>query len=145
MPRRLSIEDAKKELVNEFSIFQTEDDKLNYLIDLGKGNNAAIDESCKNDTSMIHGCVSHVWLKGAKKDGKIVYTAFSHDQVIKGVLGLLVGVCSHHDAEEIIDAELNCIELIGLNDRLGAQTCNSVNSIVDQIKLEALTLAAQDD
>jgi len=136
-----SIQDVQGELVKEFSIFDTVDDKLSYLNGFGRGQSGIIDESCIKEGNTIHGCVTRAWLKTEIKDGQVNYKAYSHDQTIKGILALLVGVMSHHEAEEIIDAELTCIEDIGLSERLGRQTCNSINAIVEQMKLEALELS----
>ena len=68
------IEDIEAEIKEEFSLFDSWDDKYEYIIDLGK-KLPPLDEKYKIDENRVRGCQSTVWLVADYKDGKIFYKA----------------------------------------------------------------------
>jgi cysteine desulfuration protein SufE len=56
-----AIPEIEKEIVEEFSLFDSWDDKYEYIIDLGK-KLAPLDQQYKKDENKVKGCQSTVWL-----------------------------------------------------------------------------------
>ena len=65
-----TIKEAEDEIVDEFSLFDSWDDKYEYIIDLGK-KLPPLNNEYKKDENKVRGCQSTVWLVANEKDGKI--------------------------------------------------------------------------
>jgi cysteine desulfuration protein SufE len=134
-----SISKIEKEIIEEFELFDNWIDKYDYLIDLGKSL-PKIDESEKTLENIISGCQSQVWLNAKKKDNNIVFTADSDAIMTKGIIAILIRVLSHQKPNDIINAKLDFIKTIGLNEQLSQTRANGLTSMIKKIKIYALAL-----
>jgi len=137
----MSIKEVEQQIVEEFSIFTDWLDKYEYLIELGRSL-PIIKESGKEDRNLIKGCQSRVWLAADYSNGKIWFTADSDAIITKGIISLLVRVFSGRTPQEIIDADLNFIKQIGLEENLSPTRANGLLSMIKQIKFYAVAFAA---
>ncbi len=133
----LSIEEVENQIVSEFEIFEDWLDRYNYLIEMGKSL-PVIDTKNKTDNNLIHGCQSRVWLHAEHKDGKIHFTADSDAVITRGIISLLIRVFDGRLADEIISANLDFLNTIGLTQHLSPSRSNGLASMIRQIKLYAL-------
>ena len=134
-----SISKIEQEIIEEFELFDNWIDKYDYLIDLGKSL-PKIDESEKTLENIITGCQSQVWLNAKKKDNNIVFTADSDAIMTKGIIAILIRVLSHQKPNDIINAKLDFITTIGLNEQLSQTRANGLTSMIKKIKIYALAL-----
>jgi|TARA_B110001450_G_scaffold120624_1_gene113705 cysteine desulfuration protein SufE len=134
-----SISKIEQEIIEEFKLFDNWIDKYDYLIDLGKSL-PKIDESEKTLENIITGCQSQVWLNAKKKDNNIVFTADSDAIMTKGIIAILIRVLSHQKPNDIINAKLDFIKKIGLNEQLSQTRANGLTSMIKKIKIYALAL-----
>lgn len=111
-------------------------DKYAYLIELGK-ELPKIDEKYKTQQFLISGCQSRVWLHAELLDGNIVFTADSDAVITKGIVSLLVRVLSGHTPDEIVSANFEFLNEIGLQEHLSPTRANGLQSMVKQIQLYA--------
>ena len=132
-----TIGETEAEIVEEFSLFDSWDDKYEYIIDLGK-KLEPLDPKFKKDENKVKGCQSTVWLVAEEKEGKIFFMAESDAIFVKGLISLLIRVLSGHSAEEIINAPLNFIKQIGMTTHLAQTRSNGLLSMVKQMKHYAL-------
>ena len=137
----MSIKETEQQIVDEFSLFTDWLDKYEYLIDLGRSL-PIIKESGRDEKNLIKGCQSRVWLAADYSDGKIWFTADSDAIITKGIISLLVRVFSGRTPQEIIDADLNFIKEIGLEENLSPTRANGLISMIKQIKFYAVAFAA---
>lgn len=123
----MTINEAQDEVIAEFEDFTDWMDKYQMLIDLGNDLDE-LDPKYKNDSNLIDGCQSRVWLQCDYVDGKLVFTADSDALITKGIIALLIQVLSNHTPQEILDADLYFIDKIGLrqhlSDTLQRPTCH---------------------
>ena len=138
-----TIENTEQQLVEEFADLEDLFDKFGYLIDLGKNLNP-LDDSFKIDRRMIKGCQAHVWLYSELVDGKIIFQADANADYAKGLVAMLIYVLSGHTPDEIINAPLNFIERIGFKSMLSMKRAGGLESIIKQMKLDALVYKARD-
>lgn len=134
-----SISKIEQEIIEEFKLFDNWIDKYDYLIDLGKSL-PKIDESEKTLENIITGCQSQVWLNAKKNDNSIVFTADSDAIMTKGIIAILIRVLSHQKPNDIINAKLDFIKTIGLNEQLSQTRANGLTSMIKKIKIYALAL-----
>ena len=137
MSDQKSIADVEREIVEEFSLFDSWDDKYEYIIDLGK-RLAPLDVQYKKDVNKVRGCQSTVWLVADFIDGKVVYKAESDAVIVKGLISMLIRVLSGHKPDEIINAKLDFIREIGMTTHLAQTRSNGLLAMVKQMKNFAL-------
>lgn len=137
----MTIKEEEHRIVEEFSIFTDWMDKYEYLIEMGKSL-PIINEGGRQESNLIKGCQSRVWLNANYKDGKIYFTADSDAIITKGIISLLIRIFSGRTPKEIIEADLSFIKEIGLQDNLSPTRANGLASMIKQIKLYALAFAA---
>ncbi len=137
----MTIKEIQDEIVDEFSMFEDWMQRYEYIIELGK-TLPIIDEQYKVDENIIRGCQSKVWVHGEEQDGKIVFTADSDAIITKGIISLLIRVFSGRTPMEIIDADLNFIKEIGLEQNLSPTRANGLLAMIKKIKFYAMAFAA---
>ena len=137
----ITIRQAEQEIIEEFSIFTDWLDKYEYLIELGKSL-PIINDNGRQESNLIKGCQSRVWLAADYREGRIYFTADSDAIITKGIISLLVRVFSGRTPKEIIDADLSFIKEIGLQDNLSPSRANGLVSMIRQIKFYAVAFAA---
>ena len=138
----MTINEAQKEVVEEFEDFTDWMDKYQMLIDLGNELDV-LNDKYKNDSNLIDGCQSRVWLQCDLVDGKLQFTADSDALIVKGIIALLIQVLSGHTPTEILDADLYFIDKIGLKDHLSPTRSNGLLAMVKQIKAYALAYSVK--
>ncbi len=137
----MTIKEIEQEIIGEFEIFGEDwEGKYEHLIDLGKSL-PKIKEEYKTEDRIIKGCQSKVWLHTELKDGKIIYTADSDAIITKGMVALMIRVLSNQKSEDIIKADLEFINKIGLKEHLSPTRANGLVSMIKQMKLDALALS----
>ena len=135
----MKIEEAEKEIVEEFSMFDDWMGKYEHIIELGKSL-PMIEEKYKTDDRLIKGCQSKVWLRSEVKDGRIFFTADSDAIITKGLVAMVIRVLSGHSPEEIVNAKMNFVNQIGLTQHLSPTRANGLVNMIKQMKLDALAL-----
>jgi len=132
-----TIEEIEQEIVEEFSLFDSWDDKYEYIIDLGK-KLAPLDNKYKMDENRVRGCQSTVYLVSDYKDGKVYYKAESDAVIVKGLISMLIRVLSGQKPDNIVNAPLNFIKEIGMMTHLAQTRSNGLLAMVKQMKNFAL-------
>jgi cysteine desulfuration protein SufE len=138
----MNIKEIQEEIIDEFSLFDDWMQRYEYLIDLGK-NLPLIHDEFKTDDNIIKGCQSKVWLKGEQKENKIFFTADSDAILTKGIIALLIRVFSNQTSSDILNAEMDFIDKIGLKEHLSPTRANGLVSMVKNIKMYALAFDAK--
>ena len=130
-------------VVNNIKEFNFENLIIKYLpkVDVKIGKSLPkIDESEKTIENIITGCQSQVWLNAKKVDNTIIFTADSDAIMTKGIIAILIRVLSHQKPNDIINAKLDFIKTIGLNEQLSQTRANGLTSMIKKIKIYALAL-----
>jgi cysteine desulfuration protein SufE len=138
----MTIKEIQEEIIDEFSMFDDWMQRYEYIIDLGKKLPLIQDES-KTDDNLIKGCQSKVWLKGEQDDNKIVFTADSDAILTKGIIAILIRTFSNQKATDILNADMDFIDEIGLKEHLSPTRANGLVSMIKNIKMYALAFDAK--
>ena len=137
-----SIKDIQQDIIDEFDMFDEWMEKYEHIIDLGKSL-PLIEEAHKTEDNLIKGCQSRVWLHANKQEDKVVYTADSDAIMTKGIIALLVRTFSGQKAQDIVEADTDFINQVGLKEQLSPTRANGLVSMVKQMKLYALAFQSQ--
>jgi len=135
----MSLGEKENEIIEDFAIYDDWMEKYEYIIELGK-DLPQIKEEYKVQDNIIVGCQSQVWLHAEKVDGLIQYTADADAIIAKGIISLLIQALSNETAETIIDAKLDFIKEIGLQEHLSTTRSNGLVAMVKKMKIYALAL-----
>ena len=139
-----TLEEAKKAVIEDFSMYDEWLDKYEYLIELGK-NLEPYPEENKTDDKLIKGCQSRVWLDSKLEDGKIFFKADSDAIITKGIISLLISVYSGRTPEEIAGDDFGFIGEIGLKENLSPTRANGLVSMIEKIKELATENISKED
>jgi cysteine desulfuration protein SufE len=138
-----TIKEREEEITDEFSLFDSWEEKYEYIIDLGK-KLEPLEEKYKIGENIIKGCQSTVWLTSEFKDGKVFFKADSDAVIVKGLVSMLIKVLSGHEPDKILEAKLDFIGEIGMMTHLAQTRSNGLLSMVKQIKNYALAYKSAD-
>lgn len=142
MIKDMNIKEREESIVEDFSLFEDWMMKYEYIIELGK-NLPMIDEKFKNESYEVKGCQSKVWLNAEMKDGLLYFKADSDAVITKGIISLLIKVLSGNKPEDIVNADMNFINEIGLKEHLSPNRANGLTAMINYMKKFALTYSGQ--
>lgn len=142
MSDQKTIARIEDEIVEEFALFDSWDDKYEYIIDLGK-KLPPLEDQYKLDENRVRGCQSTVWLVADYKNGRVYFKAESDSVIVKGLISMLIRVLSGQTPDDIINAKLEFIQKIGMTTHLAQTRSNGLLSMVKQMKNFALAFKAK--
>lgn len=138
----MQIQKIQDEIVDEFAMFEDWMQRYEYMIDLGKAL-PLIDAQYKTDDNIIKGCQSKVWVHAELEDNKLVFTADSDAIITKGIIAILIRAFSNQKPADIIEANTDFIDEIGLKEHLSLTRANGLVSMIKQLKLYAVAYQTQ--
>jgi cysteine desulfuration protein SufE len=134
-----NIKEIKQELIDDFAMFETWEEKYEYLIDLGK-KLSPLNDAFKKEEYKIKGCQSSVWIHSFEKDGLIFFEGDSDAVIVKGLVSMMIMVFSGQKPGTIVGSDLEFLNTIGLSSHLAQTRSNGLRSMIKQMKLEASVL-----
>lgn len=136
------IQDIQNEIVDEFSMFEDWMQRYEYMIELGKSL-PMIEEQYKTNDNIIKGCQSKVWVHAELQEDKLVFTADSDAIITKGIIAILIRVFSNQKPKDIMGADTQFIDEIGLKEHLSPTRANGLVSMIKQLKMYAIAYQTQ--
>lgn len=138
-----TIQESQEAIIEEFEMLEGDREAMIfYIMELGQ-NLPDFPESARSDENLISGCQSKVWLTTNFENDKVVFLADSNTDVTKGLISLLIRVLSNRTPDEILNADLNFVEKIGMSQVIGSQRSNGFTAMVKQMKMYALGYKAK--
>ena len=135
----MQLSDRQQEIIDEFEFYDSWMDKYQYLIDLGK-DLEPLEEAEKNETNLVRGCQSQVWMIVSGHSDNVEVRANSDAAIVSGLLALVVRLYSNASAEEIVKTEPEFVEAIGLSQHLSPTRANGLASMLQRLKADAANL-----
>ena len=136
----MTIENAQKDIIDNFLFFDDWTQKYEYIIELSK-DLEFMSENLKSEDNLIKGCQSKVWLHAEMVNGKINFLADSEAIITKGIISILLNVFNNRKPQEILDSDMGFIEKIGLKEHRSPNRANGLSSMYKQIKFYALAFS----
>ena len=139
MIKNQTINQAQDQIIEDFSFFDEWMDRYEHIIELGK-NLPAMPEEHKIEENLVKGCQAQVWLHAETStdpETKKTIINFQGDSdaiITKGLVALVLSIFSGHTEEEIANADLYCIDKIGLNEHLSPTRANGLSAMIQKIK-----------
>jgi cysteine desulfuration protein SufE len=135
------------EIIDNFALLDEWDDRYRYVIELGRML-APLDESARTDVNKVQGCTSQVWLDTTvhpdSGDGPVLEFAGDSDaHIVRGLIAILFAVYSGRPARDILSTDaVELFNRLGLREHLTPQRSNGFRSMVERIRTDAQTAAA---
>ena len=139
----MTTQEIEDQIVEEFALFDDWMDKYNHIIENGKSLNL-IDPKYKDNSHLISGCQSKVWLHAGYRDGKIFFEGDSDAVITRGMVNLLIRVLNNQTPDAILEARLDFVDKIGLKEHLSPTRSNGLMSMIKQIRLYAMAYKAKE-
>ncbi len=133
----MTIKEIQEEIIDEFWMFDDWMERYEYIIELGK-TLPLITDTHKLEENLIKGCQSKVWIHADYEGGKLLFTADSDAILTKGIVALVLRVFTNQEPKDILSADTEFINEIGLKEHLSPTRANGLVSMIKQIKLYAL-------
>ena len=133
----MTIKEIQEEIIDEFSMFDDWMERYEYIIELGK-TLPLISDTHKLEENLIKGCQSKVWIHADNEGDKLLFTADSDAILTKGIVALMLRVYTNQEPKDILSADTEFINEIGLKEHLSPTRANGLVSMIKKIKLYAL-------
>ena len=137
-----TIKAVQNDIIEEFSMFDDWMQRYEYMIELGKSL-PLIASEFKSDDYIINGCQSKVWVHADLQGTKLIFTADSDAIITKGIIAILIRAYSNQHPDEILNANNDFIDKIGLKEHLSPTRANGLVSMIKQMKMYALAFKTQ--
>lgn len=138
----LDIEQRQDRIIREFKVFDDWMDKYKHIIQLGTQLNPLSPED-KNDSNLVKGCQSQVWLVASYNNGQVKFEADSDAAITKGLIALVVRLYSKQSPEQILKTQPRFIHEIGMTEHLSPTRANGLASMIKQMKIYAMAFASK--
>ncbi len=134
-----------QDIAENLSFLDDWEDRYRYLIELGQAL-PRLDETERNATNKVNGCMSQVWLVAEPRDVNgtpgLRFRGESDAMIVQGLVAVLLALYSDRPAKDI--AETDAIALfdeLGLREHLTTQRSNGLVAMVNRIRNEARAAA----
>ena len=116
----------------DFDLFPTANEKLEYIFDLGK-KHTTLPEEEKTDDTYVHGCASDAWLVGECKEGKLLLRGEGTSEMAKGMLTLLLDIFANRPVDEILTFDPARLQDLGIIELLSPVRQQSLEAFLKMV------------
>jgi len=128
----MSIQEVLQNYKEDFDLFESSNEKLEYIFDLGK-KHTTLPENEKNDETFIQGCASPAWLTYECKDGKLILRGEGTSEMAKGMLTLLLDIFSDKKVDEILEFDPKELQQLGIVELLSPVRQQSLEAFLEKV------------
>ena len=133
-----SLDQVLAELIDDFDLLEDWEQRIEYVIDLGKGL-APLADADRTESNKVPGCAAQVWLAVSRAGDRLWFDADSDSALSKGNIALLLRLYSGRTPAEILAFDARAaLDRLGLPSALTRQRANGLNSMVGRIREAAL-------
>ena len=132
----MSVMDKVNYYKEDLDMFETPNEKFEYIFDLGKKHTTLPQEE-KNDATFIEGCASPAWLSAECKDGKLILRGEGSSEMAKGMLSLLLDIFSGQDVQDILAFDPKELAKLGIVEHLSPVRQQSLEAFLNKVYMYA--------
>ena len=132
-----TLDEAKRNIVDEFTFLGDWIQRYEHIIDLGRKLGDLPDEMRRN-SHLVPGCQSRVWIYASRDQGELIhFRADSDAMIVRGLIALLLRLYSGRHAEEILATSLEFFNILELGSHLSGSRANGLHAMVKRIQAYA--------
>ena len=134
MSENETLDEAKQNIVDEFTFLGDWMQRYEHIIDIGRKLDDLPDEM-QLDSHLVPGCQSRVWFYASRDDdGLIRFRADSDALIVRGLIALLLRLYSGRRADEILAMSPEFFDILELGSHLSGSRANGLNAMVKRIQ-----------
>lgn len=131
-----SVSEIETQIIDDFSLLETWEEKYDYLIELGQ-DLPPMNPELKTEENRVKGCQSSVWFAITCQDGHLYFEADSDSLIVKGLVAILHQLLNGQPAEAFLDVNLSLFETLGFWRHLSSQRSNGLTAMIAHLKAAA--------
>ncbi len=128
----MTMDETVEKYKEDFDLFPTANDKIEYIFDLGKKHTTLCDAE-KNDETFVEGCASAAWLMGECKDGILILRGEGTSEMAKGMLTLLLDIFGNRTPDEILNFNPTKLQKMGVVELLSPVRQQSLEAFLNKV------------
>ncbi|MGS2743640.1 SufE family protein [Halomonas sp. LS-001] len=128
----MSTEQAQRDLIEEFEIFDNWMDRYQYIIDLGK-QLPDFPDDWKTNENKIQGCQSNVWMCHEQEGDKLQFKATSDAAIVSGLIAVLLRIYNERTPADIQSTPPHFLADLGLDKHLSPTRSNGLHAMLERI------------
>ncbi|MEA3455497.1 MAG: SufE family protein [Campylobacterota bacterium] len=128
----MTMEETVERYKEDFDLFPTANDKIEYIFDLGK-KHTTLPEEEKSDDTFVEGCASAAWLMGECRDGLLVLRGEGTSEMAKGMLTLLLDIFGGRTPDEILNFNPEKLQDMGVVELLSPVRQQSLEAFLNKV------------
>ncbi len=128
----MSMEQTIANFKEDFELFPTDNEKLEYIFDLGKRHQTLPEEE-KNEATFVQGCASAAWLVGECSEGKLILRGEGTSEMAKGMIIMLLDIFSNRMPEEILNFDPAKLQDMGVVELLSPVRQQSLEAFLKMV------------
>lgn len=130
-----------EEILDTLGFFDDWEERYKYIIDLGK-QLPAIAEEKKNETFLLRGCQSQVWIDSTLSDGKLFFEVDSDAHIVRGLLAVVLSAYNNKTPAEVLTFDIDgFFAQVDLVKHLSPTRGNGLTAMVKRIQQTATQLS----
>ncbi len=128
----MTLKEKIEQYKEDFDLFETPNEKLEYIFDLGK-KHTTLPQDQKNDDTFVVGCASAAWLTYECKNGQLILKGEGTSEIAKGMLGLFLDIFSENTPDEILNFDPNELNQLGILELLSPVRQKSLEAFLNKV------------
>ena len=132
-----TLDEAKQNIVDEFTFLGDWMQRYEHIIDLGR-KLSDLPDDMRRDSHLVPGCQSRVWFYASRDQGELIhFRADSDAMIVRGLIALLFRLYSGRRAEEILATSPEFFNTLELGSHLSGSRANGLHSMGNRIQAYA--------
>jgi len=133
---------SSDDIIDTLGFFDSWEDRYKYIIDLGK-ELPPMDEDKKDESHLVRGCQSQVWIDASESDGCLWFATDSDAFIVKGLLAIVLAAYNGKTPAEVLKFDIeNYFQQLDLLGHLSPTRGNGLRAMVKKIRTMAGDKAA---
>ncbi|MBA1432973.1 MAG: SufE family protein [Epsilonproteobacteria bacterium] len=128
----MSVMDKVNYYKEDLDMFETANEKFEYIFDFGKKHKVLADTE-KNDATFIEGCASPAWLVGECQGSKLLLRGEGTSEMAKGMLTLLLDIFSGQEVDDILAFDPQELHKLGIVEHLSPVRQQSLEAFINKV------------
>ena len=129
-----TLDEAKRNIVDEFTFLGDWMQRYEHIIDLGR-KLSDLPDDMRRGSHLVPGCQSRVWFYAScDHDELIHFRADSDAMIVRGLIALLLRLYSGRRAEEILATSPEFFNILELGSHLSGSRANGLHAMIKRIQ-----------
>jgi cysteine desulfuration protein SufE len=134
----MSLDEKKRELVEDLSLLPSAQDRLMYIVDQAK-RTPHLPPEYRTDIYRVEGCLSNLWFVPEFNEGRCFFKVDADSHIVRGIALLLASYYSGETPFEILKHDPSFLGEVGITQHLSPNRRNGLSRLWEKIRGFAAT------